>query len=71
MAHRTEEKALQNCAEQQRPPAYRFIIVWRKDWERWSAALASAVDVTRYDLIVPPIARTKNQLCITQKKVEA
>ena len=68
MAHRTEHAAKLDVIKQQTEPAYRVIIVWKKDWDRWNTALKSAIDTTRYLLLTPPVMRTKNQVCIAEAK---
>lgn len=66
MAHHTETAAVKDVHEQQKID-YAVIIVWKKDADRWPAALYAAINTKRYTLLMPPFMRTKNQVVIAEK----
>lgn len=65
MAHKTVDAAIKTLAKEQE---FRdSISCWHKDYERWYDDLIGAIDTSKYELIVPPLMYTKNQLIIAAK----
>lgn len=67
MAHKTVTSAINDLKQQ--VIGYSALIVWRKDWERWRNELELAIDGRSYQLVVP-LARTKNQVYVAERRSE-